>query len=341
MTSNSLIFLSLLISNAFAGTVLVTFTAKVEYEVTYQKSTSTSIKEYYKSTSFARKYNQLDLSGSVEASYGSFSGAASFTYGKVEENENSGSLEKSTEMSSATSYYQGYQIWRKVFTSLCVDGVCKKYDEKTLKNTSPSPVSMDWLHQQAVNDLYYNYLQPMNHARTDSSFFSKSWRVPVNPAAGQLVTEASQWLWGKWGETLSCPAGYLATGVCGSGKNHDCGNSWHKLQCTKYSGVYWSGGKSSSKGYKWGKTAYCPVGQAYCARCGSGENDDCGTNVWHTMQCCTPTGVRVSGECQDFSLRYGVTHECPAKHVLTSTCGSGSNDDCQSNWVTGKCCKLI
>ena len=44
------------------------------------------------------------------------------------------------------------------------------------------------------------------------------------------------WLWGKYGQQLSCPAGQVGHGVCGSGQFDDCnkGKANSGIQCCSY-----------------------------------------------------------------------------------------------------------
>jgi len=147
-------------------------------------------------------------------------------------------------------------------------------------------------------------------------------------------------LTGAWGERLRCPTGWYATGVCGSGKNADCGRYvWHKLKCTEY----WMNLCRSPRYFYtlrgYGQTAKCKKDQALCGRCASGRNGDCNRRHQGTY-CCDTMGDVKYYQCKSFRLRHGKFYSCPRGYVMTEVCGSGKNADCGRYSVSGKCCKL-
>merc|ERR1712179_299955 len=100
---------------------------------------------------------------------------------------------------------------------------------------------------------------------------------------------------GDWGSYMVCPSYMGATGMCASGKNHDCG--------------------SNNYGADWGKGISCPSGTAMGGGCTSGKNHDCtqgGGSYSHQLLCCTFSGVSYQ---EDYEFQatgdWGQTVTCP------------------------------
>jgi len=162
----------------------------------------------------------------------------------------------------------------------------------------------------------------------------------------------SVWFDGTDGEELECAAGYVATGVCGSGKIAECGNGiFHRLQCTKLKNLNNIVKNDGWKLGRWGKTVACPATTLITGRCGSGRYGECGppNDPHHTMlQCSTlANGATVDDTaCQSFGIDAGVSHECPSGFAILEACGSGANADCKADGednkgVRGKCCPIV
>jgi len=147
---------------------------------------------------------------------------------------------------------------------------------------------------------------------------------------------------GAWGNEVRCPDGWYATGICGSGKNADCGkHAWHKLKCTEYYMDLDSAPASLWSTQKYGVTKKCGDDNALCGRCGAGKKGDC-SGFHQGTRCCDTFGEVDHSKCVSFKLENGVFHSCPPGYVITEVCGSGGNADCPSqSFVSGKCCKLI
>merc|ERR1712183_1131478 len=49
-----------------------------------------------------------------------------------------------------------------------------------------------------------------------------------------VITGNCRWLSARFGVSITCPNGFVATGVCGSGRNDDCGRGvWTRMKCCK------------------------------------------------------------------------------------------------------------
>lgn len=136
---------------------------------------------------------------------------------------------------------------------------------------------------------------------------------------------------GKYGEFLTCPEGYLATGMCGSGRDADCGKgTWNELECKKYS-TYTADSKWANT--KYGVVRKCAKNQAMVGICGAGMWRDCkGPNgTWsHAASLCADIDDYGVDDAKKMVIKgdYGQRISCPSDFVMVSYCGSGSNPDC-------------
>ena len=94
---------------------------------------------------------------------------------------------------------------------------------------------------------------------------------------------------GSWGQKLECSSEKSAFGLCGSGRNADCGNNvWNKLTCCSSrilinsASCYWKYGT-------YGTYLECAAGEVLTGICGSGMNADCPHNSFHGIKCCKGT----------------------------------------------------
>jgi len=101
----------------------------------------------------------------------------------------------------------------------------------------------------------------------------------------------SNWYCGNYGTYLTCEQvqGSVLIGVCGSGKNEDCQiqcQGYHSILCANsdYFKIDWNTCQWINGMY--GEWVYCPNGYVATGHCGSGESDDCGSDIWHSLQCC-------------------------------------------------------
>ena len=151
----------------------------------------------------------------------------------------------------------------------------------------------------------------------------------INSINAVSVKSDCLWIGGSYGQALTCNSGYMVTGVCGSGSNPDCSGYHHKIQCCPVDTV------SSCTWYdgKYGVMINCPSGDAANGMCGSGKNADCrvgGSNAYEGVNCCEMSTKTVSGDKFLVKGKFGESITCPSGQVVVSSCGSGSNADCDS-----------
>lgn len=149
------------------------------------------------------------------------------------------------------------------------------------------------------------------------------------------VSSASQdscfWILAQdFGETVACPANYVATGACGSGNYAECDNAFvHKLRCCALNSGY-----STNCGLKkaeFGQTVTCDYGQAVTGSCGSGGWADCAGYSAEAVCCDAPNISLDYGEQYLLQGDCGQTLSCDSGYVMTSLCGSGSQHDCKEH----------
>lgn len=154
----------------------------------------------------------------------------------------------------------------------------------------------------------------------------------------------------KYGEFMECPAGYVATGFCGSGMNADCENGrnvrgiYASLRCTKLSN--YSNCDHYFNGYKYGVEGYCndkTLNQVVVGYCGSGMDRNCDINrskYTHANKCCTADNINIDyDDTRKLYADHGIFRVCPDGYVLVMTCGSGMNADCERNHQTMICAR--
>lgn len=164
-------------------------------------------------------------------------------------------------------------------------------------------------------------------------------------AVASVMADCS-WIGGKYGSLVTCPGGQVMSGVCGSGKNADCGNKqyFYMIQCCDIN--------SSTERYncevghsKYGKTTSCQSGQFAYGGCGSGYQADCkhtDTKDFNELQCCDNDSLNsAGGSCLTLYAGYGEQEACPFGYAVTEACGSGMWQDCSGSVVKFTCCPYV
>merc|ERR1712080_3261 len=156
-----------------------------------------------------------------------------------------------------------------------------------------------------------------------------------------------EWLGGSYGQDIDCLPGWVATGMCTSGRKAGCqpqrgGTKYfYTLNCcqTKYSNdVTHDCVRYSSAS---GQQSTCPASddgssiQAIYGGCGSGMNKDCkvsGQKTAYNLNCCQDGDITL-GPDSLCGWRYGTSGElveCPSNYAMAGTCGSGNSASCTS-----------
>ena len=86
------------------------------------------------------------------------------------------------------------------------------------------------------------------------------------------------------------------------------------------------------RGERYGITAQCEGNEVAWGQCGSGRNDDCGSNIWHKLLCCDLDAYHFEN-CMVHGGPEGSYLDCTAldgapDRLLEGACGSGAGDDC-------------
>ena len=156
-------------------------------------------------------------------------------------------------------------------------------------------------------------------------------------------------LTGGWGQKLTCPSGYVATGVCGSGGSYDCG--WkisHRLQCCKIR-VQSSASCRLMSTRNFVEDSMCTRGSKGSIKlvneyCGSGKNRACQGGEMNQISCCEMSNLindRPEETCQWKRGDYGAFLQCDAGYAIAGVCGLGKNRDCKDKSAHGiYCCKI-
>merc|ERR1712142_14673 len=193
--------------------------------------------------------------------------------------------------------------------------------------------------------------------------------LPINTMKYILITLFSttfaatcEWLGGSYGQDVDCLPGWVATGMCTSGRKAGCkptrGGSkyFYALNCcqTKYTNDLAhdcirqpadAGIESSCPASDDGSTITAVFGG-----CGSGMNKDCKVNDTKTgnnLNCCQDGDITV-GPVSQCGWRYGAAGElvnCPSNYVIAGTCGSGKSAACTSGGAAAfsgiYCCPFV
>ena len=94
---------------------------------------------------------------------------------------------------------------------------------------------------------------------------------------------------GSYGQKLECSSEKAAFGLCGSGKDADCGNNvWNKLNCCS-SQITIDSSLCDWKYGTYGTYLECTAEEVLTGICGSGKNADCPYNSYHGIKCCKGT----------------------------------------------------
>lgn len=156
-----------------------------------------------------------------------------------------------------------------------------------------------------------------------------------------VLSETCEWFGSSYGYNIYCLQGWVAKGVCGSGRTEDCKSAdlelpySYMLKCcqTKKQG----NGQTNCSNYPgdYGESTICPGNnQAIYGGCGSGMNHDCtvnGKSYVSMMECCEnqDLSVNMNGDCAWQYSSYGKKLECKSGYVMVGQCQSGGRADCK------------
>ena len=149
----------------------------------------------------------------------------------------------------------------------------------------------------------------------------------------QVDKGASHWLFGSYGQHLSCAdeTGTAATGACGGGKNPDCNNDYYfGIDCSK-NNVHVEDATCEWTYHSWGHYAKCPDDRPILAgSCSGGANPDCNGQYFAT-QCCAEhsTVNNVVGRWVKISFSSG-------PQTLTYSAGTQVTNTKSTTTTTGK-----
>ena len=210
----------------------------------------------------------------------------------MQELTNSKEDERSTQSEKKTTYSPGtVQIWRYVTTTMVVAGEKATTEEKAIVDTRMyretraqlKQRSIDWVNERIVPDY------PMAKKVTNPKFVA-SWVLISDKPKPDIAPLDTKWINGYFGDYAACPTGYIATGMCGSGRFRDCSGYAHQLRCSRFDTIdvvildkeytaarKWYG--DYSKCIEPGEDNYITSG-----RCGSGGNADC-DGYYHGLRC--------------------------------------------------------
>eukprot|EP00095_Tigriopus_kingsejongensis_P005919 maker-scaffold825_size91437-snap-gene-0.15 protein:Tk05919 transcript:maker-scaffold825_size91437-snap-gene-0.15-mRNA-1 annotation:"unnamed protein product" len=98
----------------------------------------------------------------------------------------------------------------------------------------------------------------------------------------------------------------------------------------------------SWRGAQFGVEASCEPNEIAVGACGSGEDDNCGTGIWHALLCCEMPNYFWQN-CIEHRGSHGENLSCPflthdPNMLVESQCGSGKNSDCEDHGHSVKCC---
>eukprot|EP00095_Tigriopus_kingsejongensis_P005918 maker-scaffold825_size91437-snap-gene-0.14 protein:Tk05918 transcript:maker-scaffold825_size91437-snap-gene-0.14-mRNA-1 annotation:"hypothetical protein" len=97
------------------------------------------------------------------------------------------------------------------------------------------------------------------------------------------------------------------------------------------------------RGVKYGTMVFCEANEVVRGACGSGKDDNCGTDIWHSVLCCD-TEDYFWTDCVDYNGSHGQDLSCPfltqnPNSLMEGLCGSGEDSNCNGSGHTVKCCQ--
>lgn len=148
---------------------------------------------------------------------------------------------------------------------------------------------------------------------------------------------------GKKGELIECPAGFVMTGVCGSGELGSCEGLWTKIECRRLrinsdsskvryeqKKIYKESQIVIIKRGKAGDELECDNGYIPTGMCGSGANADCGDGIVTELYCSkiSPSTSSVSWVVAG----RGNLQKCVRGSAIFGICGSGAEAKCLNRY---------
>ena len=96
--------------------------------------------------------------------------------------------------------------------------------------------------------------------------------IQEHPAEPLDTGEECIWISAVYGALVTCQAGWIMTGVCGSGYRADCNNGqyWYQIKCCEAGSESQKHCSIEHSGY--GKSASCGSNKEAYGGCGSGKN---------------------------------------------------------------------
>merc|ERR1711981_170997 len=172
------------------------------------------------------------------------------------------------------------------------------------------------------------------------------------------VRDDCAWYNGNYGNSVTCPAGYIATGACSSGRRAGCSAGLSPIGNKVFTMI-----KCCHSKYDNDATPHdCDVDHAgsnektVCGRlddggkqkfmnslCTSGRQADCkdpvdGKKYYETLNCCLSEDIQVETDttkCSWLYAEYGEKQECPQGQMIVGYCGCADDG---SSYGTGVFC---
>ena len=168
------------------------------------------------------------------------------------------------------------------------------------------------------------------------------------------ISTNCEWIGGSYGQQITCLPGWIAQGVCGSGRNADCGsltNSYYfMLKCCQTDFNTEPDNGSYQIGFSSGTDQTCNTYGAssktidvVIGGCGSGYFNDCDigrTSYTNIITCGKMENLKfgTTDLCAWRYDNYGQQIVCPSGYFLAGTCGSNSAGKCDKGAYTGAYC---
>lgn len=150
-----------------------------------------------------------------------------------------------------------------------------------------------------------------------------------------VLTPNNQWARAAdWYQTLTCPAGQVAIGMCAAGGNPDCYGKPKELLCASRSSGAVVDNKVVADIYRnFPNVTFCQNNYAITSYCSSSGNPNC-SGYYQAMRCSkVASDLRIDyGNCD---LKVSKTWDgrlqgTKVNHVLIGACSSGKKPDCDS-----------
>lgn len=173
-----------------------------------------------------------------------------------------------------------------------------------------------------------------------------------------IARENCEWIGASAGSFLTCPIGWIAKGLCGSGRRDSCKSSiradkyTYMLECCEKQTHFWDEERNCEYvGGAAGQTVTCPDSRPFMfGGCGSSNREDCRLyteKYTTTALCCKDNGLVISSGCAWRYASDGDPMECPKNFLLAGQCGSAAQADCltdggvQKQYVGLYCCPYV